>query len=271
MRLSSSEITSPQDLESIILFPRSGNSSPIYLGNVAHINLLETPATIKRDNQMRIVEISATLSDSATLGEAVLALKEMREGMSLPLGYTLFDGGSETALEEQEALTDILLLLALFLVFVVMAIQYESLLNPFIILVSVPFSAIGVALGIYVYDLPLSMPVWLGMIMLIGIVVNNSILLVEYIEIERRRYSDLNQAIIEAARLRLRPILMTTLSTVVGMLPLAMALGDGSEMLQPLAITVVWGLSFSMLVSLLLVPMVYHLLHAHRQQTLVAK
>lgn len=271
LRLSSSEITSPQDLESIILFPRSGNSSPIYLGNVAHINLLETPATIKRDNQMRIVEISATLSDSATLGEAVLALKEMREGMSLPLGYTLFDGGSETALEEQEALTDVLLLLALFLVFVVMAIQYESLLNPFIILMSVPFSAIGVALGIYVYDLPLSMPVWLGMIMLIGIVVNNSILLVEYIEIERRRYSDLNQAIIEAARLRLRPILMTTLSTVVGMLPLAMALGDGSEMLQPLAITVVWGLSFSMLVSLLLVPMVYHLLHAHRQQTLVAK
>jgi multidrug efflux pump subunit AcrB len=266
LRLAPSAITSPQDLESIILFPSAGGAPPVYLGNVAKISLLETPAKIKRDSQMRIVEISASIGNGVTLGEVVAELQKMRADYSLPIGYTLYDGGSEKALQEQQALTDILLLLALFLVFVVIAIQYESLLNPFIILLSVPFSAIGVALGIYVNDLPLSMPVWLGMIMLIGIVVNNAILLVEYIEIERQRYSDLVKAIIEAARLRLRPILMTTLSTVAGMIPLAIALGDGAEMLQPLAITVVWGLSFSMLVSLLLVPVVYFILHSRRQK-----
>ncbi|MFT5519664.1 MAG: multidrug efflux pump subunit AcrB [Enterobacterales bacterium] len=264
LRLSKTEITSPQDLESIILFPSINHSRPVYLGNVATIELLETPATIKRDSQMRIVELSASLNSDTTLGEALLSLQTMRAELALPLGYTLYDGGSEKALQEQQQLTDILLLLALFLVFVVMAIQYESLLNPLIIILSVPFAAIGVAIGLYLCDLPLSMPVWLGIVMLVGIVVNNAILLVEYIEIERKRLSDLNTAIIEAARLRLRPILMTTLSTVMGMLPLAIGLGDGAEMLQPLAITVVWGLSFSMLVSLLLVPMMYYLFHSSR-------
>ncbi len=261
LRLAQATMSSPQDLESIILFPATDERQPVYLGTVAKIELLETPATIKRDNQMRIVEITASLKENFTLGEALQALDSLRENTALPEGYALYDGGSRKALEEQQQLADILLLLALFLVFVVMAIQYESLLNPLIIILSVPFAAIGVALGIEWLQLPLSMPVWLGMIMLVGIVVNNAILLVEYIEIEREQYSDLHQAIIEAARLRLRPILMTTLSTVVGMLPLSLGWGDGAEMLQPLAITVVWGLSFSMLVSLLLVPLMYLTFH----------
>lgn len=264
LKLSKAEMSNPQDLESIILFPAASSSMPVYLGNVAQISLLETPASIKRDNQMRIVELSASLEGETTLGEVLVQLRDMRENIQLPFGYTLYDGGSEQALQEQQQLTDILLLLALFLVFVVMAIQYESLLNPLIIIISVPFSAIGVAIGIYFGDLPLSMPVWLGMIMLVGIVVNNAILLVEYIEIERKHFTDINVAIIEAARLRLRPILMTTLSTVMGMLPLAIGVGDGAEMLQPLAIAVVCGLSFSMLVSLLLVPMMYRLFHANK-------
>ncbi|WP_372738640.1 efflux RND transporter permease subunit [Neptunomonas sp.] len=269
LRLSQSAITSPQDLESIILFPATSGAPPLYLGSVAAIQLLETPDTIMRDNQMRIVELSASLTEGMTLGEAVGALAELRQQLTLPEGYILYDGGSQKALQEQQQLTSILMLLALFLVFVVMAIQYESLLNPLIIILSVPFAAIGVSLGIQALSLPLSMPVWLGMIMLVGIVVNNAILLVEYIEIERQQYTDLTQAIIEAARLRLRPILMTTLSTVVGMLPLAMGWGDGAEMLQPLAITVVWGLTFSMLVSLLLVPIMYYLLHSVKQTNVI--
>ncbi|MBY4677503.1 efflux RND transporter permease subunit [Marinobacterium arenosum] len=262
LRLAQAEMSSPQDLESIILFPASGAASPVYLGTVASIQLLETPASIKRDNQMRIVELTASLGDELTLGEALQQIDALRQQIELPAGYTLYDGGSKKVLQEQRQLTDILLALALFLVFVVMAIQYESLRNPLIIIISVPFAAIGVAAGVYLLALPLSMPVWLGMIMLIGIVVNNAILLVEYIELARRQGRQLNEAIIEAARLRLRPILMTTLSTVVGMLPLALGWGDGAEMLQPLAVTVVWGLSFSMLVSLLLVPLVYYLFHA---------
>jgi CzcA family heavy metal efflux pump len=268
LRLAQTEIISPQDLESIILFPASDDSPPVYLGTVASIELLETPATIKRDNQMRIVEVTASLTGNATLGEAVQALDQLREQIELPAGYTLYDGGSKKALAEQQELTDILLLLALFLVFVVMAIQYESLMNPLIIILSVPFASVGVALGIYALALPLSMPVWLGMIMLVGIVVNNAILMVEYIELERARGAELSESIVTAARLRLRPILMTTLSTVVGMLPLALGWGDGAEMLQPLAVTVVWGLSFSMLVSLVLVPIMYHIFHSFRLKSL---
>ncbi|MFW1677730.1 efflux RND transporter permease subunit [Pontibacter sp. JAM-7] len=270
VRLAQSTMTSPQDLESIILFPGTDQRQPVYLGTVAKIRLLETPATIKRDNQMRIVELSASLKENFTLGEALQSLDALRDNISLPEGYALYDGGSREALQQQQELADMLLLLALFLVFVVMAIQYESLLNPMIIIISVPFAAIGVALGIEVLQLPLSMPVWLGMIMLVGIVVNNAILLVEYIELEREQHANLHTAIIEAARLRLRPILMTTLSTVVGMLPLSLGWGDGAEMLQPLAITVVWGLSFSMLVSLLLVPLVYLTVHQWRNKKIAA-
>jgi len=128
-------------------------------------------------------------------------------------------------------------------------------------MLSVPFTLVGVALGVDFMDLQLSMPVKLGLIMLAGIVVNNAIVLVEYIEIVRERGVAKREAIIEAARLRLRPILMTTLTTVVGMLPLALGWGEGAEMLQPLAVTIVAGLSFSMIVSLLLVPTIYSMLH----------
>ena len=154
-----------------------------------------------------------------------------------------------------------LLFLALFLVFVVMAIQYESLRNPFIILLSVPFAVIGVAIGLYATGLPMSMPVKLGVIMLAGIVVSNAIVLVEFVEIVRERGRSVREAILEAARQRLRAILMTTLTTVVGTLPLAIGIGEGSEMLRPLAVTVVAGLTFSTLVSLLLVPVLYELTH----------
>jgi multidrug efflux pump subunit AcrB len=143
-----------------------------------------------------------------------------------------------------------------------MAVQYESVRNPLIILLSVPFALIGVALGLSWTDTGLSMPVWLGMIMLAGIVVNNAIVLVEFIELRRRAGDARDESIIEAARLRLRPILMTTLTTVFGMLPLALGIGEGSEMLSPLAVTIVAGLSFSTLVSLLLVPSLYRLLGA---------
>ncbi|WP_286238827.1 efflux RND transporter permease subunit [Neptuniibacter halophilus] len=265
MRFNQTDINSPQALENILLFPQASSRPAVLLGDVAAIELLESPATIMRDNQMRIVEVTASLVEGATLGEVLNALDQVKTEFALPQGYTLYDGGARQALEEQNQLTLILLGLALFLVFVVMAIQYESLRNPLIIIFGVPFCAIGVALGIELLAVPLSMPVWLGMIMLTGIVVNNAILMVEYIEIARQqRKLGLRSAILTAARLRLRPVIMTTLSTVAGMFPLALGWGDGAEMLQPLAITVVWGLSFSLLVSLLLIPVVYQLVNRHQ-------
>ncbi len=261
LRLPPVEAANPQELESVLLFPEQEGRKAIYLGDVARVNLIEAAAEILRDNQQRIVEVSATVDAGATLGGRLRAIDASLKDLDMPAGYSLYDGGARKTLQEGRNLAMTLMLLALFLVFVVMAVQYESLRNPFIILLSVPFALIGVAIGIHAAGLPMSMPVKLGMIMLAGIVVNNAIVLVEYVEIVRERGRSIREAILEAARLRLRPILMTTLTTVVGMLPLAIGIGEGSEMLRPLAVTIVAGLSFSMLVSLLLVPVLYELTH----------
>jgi len=204
-----------------------------------------------------MVEVTAALTGDRSLGEVMRDVRRALKDYQPPTGYYLYYSGAEEELAKGRRLSYILLGLALFLVFVVMAVQYESLRNPTIIMLSVPFALIGVGGALWITGLTLSMPVWLGLIMLAGIVVNNAIVLVEYVEILRGEGQSVRDAIVEAGRLRLRPILMTTLTTVVGMMPLALGLGEGAEMLQPLAVTVVAGLSFSLLVSLIFVPVVY--------------
>ncbi len=264
LRLDRADVTSPGDLQSLVLFSNTEPRTPIRLGDLAAVEIVPQPETILRDRQSRSVEITASLAGDATLEEALERALAAASEIALPTGYSLYEAGSLETLQQGRDMGRLLLGLALFLVFVAMAVQYESLRNPLIILLSVPFALIGVTLGLNWTDTELSMPVWLGLIMLAGIVVNNAIVLVEYIELRRREGDDKPSAIVTAARLRLRPILMTTLTTVFGMLPLALALGEGSEMLQPLAVTIVAGLSFSTLVSLLLVPVVYRLLGAGR-------
>ena len=266
LRLPRNEIESPQDIDSILLFNSRDDLPAIYLGDVATVKIIASPAQILRDKQQRYIEISASISGIA--GSVHAEVEKRLDGLVLPDGYTFYDGGSRQALQEGKQLFGLLISLALFLVLVVMAVQYESLLNPILILLSVPFSVIGVVIGIQLAGLPLSMPVWLGLVMLAGIVVNNAIVLVEYIELQRAKGLALYDAVITSAQLRLRPILMTTLTTVVGMLPLALKLGEGAEMLQPLAITIVSGLSFSLFISLLLIPIVYLSLHNLRQSRL---
>ncbi len=247
----------PPDLESLVILAGADGRTPIRLGEVARVRLTPAPATIVREQQQRIVEVTATLEAGANLSRTVEAAQRALSGLRLPEGYVLYEGGSYRALQESRAMGARLLALALFLVLVAMAVQYESLRNPLIILFSLAFSVVGVALGLEWTGLPLSMPVWLGMIMLAGIVVNNAILFVEYIELQRREGRSIRTAVIEAGRLRLRPILMTTITTVAGMLPLAMGWGEGAELLQPLAVTIGWGLGFSLLVTLVLLPAVY--------------
>ncbi len=258
LRLPRREVNSLQALEEIILF---ANGRPLRLGDIAQVRLAVAPAEIRRDNQRRIVEVSASLEEGATLGEVYPEIQQRLAGLSMPEGYVLYDGGEFKSMQESQSLGSLLLGLAVFLVFVVMAVQYESLRNPLIILVSVPFAVVGVAAGLELAALPLSMPVWLGMIMLAGIVVNNAIVLVEYMEVARRRGLTTHAAVVEAARLRLRPILMTTLTTVVGMLPLALGIGEGAEMLQPLAVSLISGLLASLLITLVLIPILYRLVH----------
>ncbi len=259
LRLPRTGFRSPDDLGNILVGLHQGQ--PVRLRSVANVLFSPAPASILRDNQRRIVEVTASLSDDIGPEQAMALVSEQLAGMALPEGYSLYDGGEVKTLQEGRRMGYVLLGLAVFLVFVVMAVQYESLRNPMIILLGIPFTTIGVAAGIHWLALPISMPVWLGMIMLAGIVVNNAIVLVEQIEVERERGREMIEAIVEGARLRLRPILMTSLTTVLGMLPLAIGFGEGSEMLQPLAVVIVWGLSFSMLVTLMLIPSVYRMLH----------
>ncbi|MBE0509551.1 MAG: efflux RND transporter permease subunit [Chromatiales bacterium] len=259
LRLPQQEINSPLALEQLLLRNNGGQS--ITLGEIARIELIASPAEIRRDRQRRIVEVGATLTGELTYGEVHRDIQTLLTDFELPRGYTVYDSGQFEAMQEGRKLSLMLIGLALFLVFVVMAIQYESLRNPVIIMLGVPFAIIGVALGLYLSELPLSMPVWLGVIMLVGIVVNNAIILVEYMDIARANGLSLDEAITEGARLRLRPILMTTLTTVFGMSPLALGWGEGAEMLQPLAISLISGLSLSMLVTLVLIPILYRLAH----------
>jgi len=264
LRLPRTGFRSPDDLGNILVGLHQGQ--PVRLRSVANVLFSPAPASILRDNQRRIVEVTASLSDDIGPEQAMALASEQLAGMALPEGYSLYDGGEVRTLQEGRRMGYVLLGLAVFLVFVVMAVQYESLRNPMIILLGIPFTTIGVAAGIYWLALPISMPVWLGMIMLAGIVVNNAIVMVEQIEVERERGREMIEAIVEGARLRLRPILMTSLTTVLGMLPLAIGFGEGSEMLQPLAVVIVWGLSFSMLVTLMLIPAIYRMLHFFNPQ-----
>ena len=264
IRLPRSKSYNPNVLQNLMVDYRNGNA--IRLGDIAHINRAPTASRIVRSQQQRIVEIAASYdpdySQTEVLQEALSRLNQLE----LPEGYVLYDNDSNKTLEQGQKTGLAILLLAIFLVLVVMAVQYESLLNPLIIMISIPFAAIGVAVGLLINPgMSLSMPVWLGLIMLTGIVVNNAIVLVEQIEIEREKTGLLIESIKNAAALRMRPILMTTLTTVFGMMPLAIGLGEGSEMLQPLAFVIVWGLSFSLFVSLILVPSLYALFHRRRQ------
>ena len=260
LRLAAASSYNPNVLQNLMVDYKDGNA--IRLGDIASIERAATASRIVRNQQQRIVEISASYDINVNQTKTIAAAMKKLEQLDLPQGYVLYDNDTNKTLQEGQSTGRSVLLLAIFLVFVVMAVQYESLLNPLIILLSIPFAAIGVAIGLLVnQDISISMPVWLGLIMLTGIVVNNAIVLVEQIEIERIRTHDLIDAIKKAAALRLRPILMTTLTTVFGMMPLAIGLGEGSEMLQPLAFVIVWGLSFSLLVSLILVPCMYFLFH----------
>jgi multidrug efflux pump subunit AcrB len=275
MRLPRSDSYNPNVLQRLMVDFKNNNA--IRLGDIATISRVPTASRIIRSHQQRIVEISASYDVDSNHELVLLNTMAALSALELPDDYILYDNDTNKTLVEGQKTGLIVLLLASFLVFVVMAVQYESLFNPLIIMISIPFSAIGVALGLFVNpSMSLSMPFWLGLIMLTGIVVNNAIVLIEQIELERENTDDktgndkehLIDVIKKAAALRLRPILMTTLTTVFGMLPLALGLGEGSEMLQPLAFVIVWGLSFSLLVSLILVPGLYALFHRaeiHRQ------
>jgi len=229
----------------------------VQLNELAQLKIQVKPSTILRDQQQQVLEISASIDADYDLKKLTQSIKTSLRQQTLPLGYGYYLGDASQQLQKQQLTIYWLLGLAIFLVFAVMAIQYESLSAPLLILVCLPFSLSGVAAGIYVLELSLSMPVWLGLIMLTGMVVNNLIILLETIQQQISAGLSVQPAILQAAGQRVRPIMMTTLTTVAGLLPLSWGWGQGSAMLQPLAIVLVWGLSFALLVSLFLLPVLY--------------
>jgi len=251
--------TSPEELASIALFPGQTGGSPIYLRDVAQVRNTLGPTTILRENQNRVLRLTGdVISEVASVGEVNGEIRNRLAELRLPDGYAVLVGGEEESIRENNRQLTIVVLLAVFLVFVVLAVQYESMVNPLVILTAIPLSLIGVGGLLRVTGTPLSAPVLLGVILLAGIVVNNAILLVEYVERGRReRGLTREEAVVEAGSVRLRPILMTTLTTLFGMLPLALGIGQGAELMRPLALAVVGGLSVSTILTLVVVPSAY--------------
>ncbi|HPZ02758.1 MAG TPA: efflux RND transporter permease subunit [Bacteroidales bacterium] len=243
------------DIRQMTLFTPQG--AAVKVGELAQIDEVLTPPTIERKNRSRIVKVEMTASADVPLSDLAEIAKDALDQTELPQGITTELAG--TYQDQQESFADLALLmvLILILVFIVMASQFESFVYPFVIIFSIPFALTGVLLGLSVTGTPLGLMAMLGLVLLIGIVVKNGIVLIDYTILLRERGHTVEESVVMAGRSRLRPILMTTITTVLGMIPLAIGKGEGAEMWNPLGMTVAWGLTFSTMITLLLIPMLY--------------
>ncbi|MFS8804038.1 efflux RND transporter permease subunit [Synechococcus sp. R55.6] len=259
-------ITQPSQLERLPLVVQNGQ--PLRLGDVARLQMGEAPGEIRRLNQRQVVILNGSLRAGASQSAAIAELDGILSGLELPPGVTRLPS---VALENNRELRNNLLLLgslAAFLVFVVMAVQYNSLLDPLVIMLTVPLALSGGILGLFLTRTAVGATVLVGAVLLVGIVVNNAILMVELAnQIREEQGLDYRSAMLEAAPQRLRPILMTAVTTVLGLFPLALGWGEGSELLQPLGVVVFSGLSLATLLTLLVIPCFYVLLHGGESKT----
>jgi HAE1 family hydrophobic/amphiphilic exporter-1 len=235
------------------------NGAPIRLSAVADIVATQGPSEIHRISQERVAIVSANLH-YGDLGTAVAEVQKMIRANPLAAGVTTHIGGQSEELDASVRSLMFALALAIFLVYLVMASQFESLLHPFVIMFSIPLALVGAVLALKITMTPLSVVVFIGLIMLAGIVVKNAIVLIDRVNQLREEGVAKLDAIAQAAESRLRPITMTTLCTLIGFLPLAIGLGDGSEVRAPMAITVIGGLLVSTMLTLIVIPVVYNLL-----------
>lgn len=244
-----------EDIENILIYTPQGKG--IRLGELGEIVERFMPPMIERKDRQRIVVVKGLVAPGKALSDLSNDTKAMLNKETIPEGINYKLGG--TLESQQESFRDlgVLLVLIIMLVFIVMAAEFESLRDPFVIMFSIPFAITGVILGLLITHTTFSVMSFIGLIMLMGIVVKNGIVLIDYIRLGRERGLSIRQSILQAGRSRLRPVLMTTATTVLGMLPLALALGEGSEMWRPMGITVVFGLSFSTLITLVIVPAIY--------------
>jgi hydrophobe/amphiphile efflux-1 (HAE1) family protein len=249
--------SAPEDLSRLFVVGEGGR--PIILGNVAQISQGTGPVMVERKYQQRVVKIAANPA-GRDLGSLSLDLEEQFKALPLPPGFSLQLGGQTQQQREAFGSLKFTTILALLLVYMVMASQFKSLLDPFIIMFSVPLGMIGVIWALFLTNTTLSVTSFMGIIMMVGIVVSNGVLLVEYINELRRHGLGLREAVVRAGRTRLRPIVMTSLTTLAGLFPMALGIDVGSEANAPLARAVIGGLAVSTVLTLVLIPTLYVML-----------
>ena len=244
-----------EDLENILIYNPQGKG--IRLRELGKVVERMTPPTIERKDRERIVTVSGYVAKGSALSELVGATRAELKDMTIPSDISLVIGGAYE--DQQETFADLGMLMALIviLIFIVMASQFESLVDPFVIMFSIPFAFTGVFIGLAVTGTPLGVMALIGVLMLMGIVVKNGIVLIDYTILCRERGQSIINAAVTAGKSRLRPVIMTSLTTVLGMIPMATGTGEGAEMWRPMGMTVAWGLSISTLITLIIVPVVY--------------
>mgnify|MGYP002671789736 FL=1 len=247
--------TSVEDIENIIIYNASGNG--IRIKDLGRVVETEVPPTIERKNRQRMITVTGVIDGSHAMSDGITAAQQIIKDTDIPSELSAVIAGDYE--DQQDMFSDLitLMVLIIILVYMVMASQFESFMSPFVIMFSVPFAFVGVILGLWLTNTALGVMAMIGILILIGIVVKNGIVLIDYLILLRERGMGILDAAVAAARSRLRPILMTTLTTVLGMIPMAAGTGEGSEMWKSLGITVAWGLSISTVVTLILIPTIY--------------
>lgn len=247
--------TSVEDIENIIIYNASGNG--IRIKDLGKVIETEVPPTIERKNRQRMITVTGVIEGSHAMSDGVAAAQQIINDTDIPSELSAVIAGDYE--DQKDMFSDLitLMVLIIILVYMVMASQFESFMSPFVIMFSVPFAFVGVILGLWLTNTALGVMAMIGILILIGIVVKNGIVLIDYLILLRERGMGILDAAVAAARSRLRPILMTTLTTVLGMIPMAAGTGEGSEMWKSLGITVAWGLSISTVVTLILIPTIY--------------
>ncbi len=247
--------TSIEDIENIIVYNSAGHG--VRMKDLGTVVETKVPPTIERKDRQRLVTVTGVVSRGYALSDAVTVAQQAINDTEIPNELSTVIAGDYEDQQDMFGDMGLLLLLIVILVYMVMASQFESFMSPFVIMFSVPFAIVGVILGLRITGTALGVMAIVGVIILMGIVVKNGIVLIDYTILCRERGMGVVEASVTAARSRLRPILMTTLTTVLGMLPMAVGTGEGAEMWRSLGVTVCWGLSVSSLITLFLIPSLY--------------
>lgn len=262
-RLQESDRNSVEKISNLTIPTPSGQS--VKLSEVCSIGEYWTPPTIERKLRQRVVTVSVT-PYNVPLGELAASIQSRINELDIPQGVTIRLAGDYEDQQETFGKMGMLAALIVLLVYIVMASQFESFIKPFVIMFTIPFALSGVVLALWITGRSLDMIGALGLIMLVGIVVKNGIVLIDYIDLLRERGVELNQAIVMAGRSRMRPVLMTAFTTILGMVPMALSSGEGSEMWQPMGIVVIGGLLVSTILTFFMVPTLYGVMSRHGER-----